>query len=171
MRTLVVHRETVSFNLSQLMLDKWGFFTILLKHVLSLPKYMYWFSALAIKYVFKTTDHSILNEFSGFRKSVALGDEVLSAAVTRNSREPMHSLMVTDLPDLEIHTPGDGNVGCDAVMCQLNLVLEDASASEMAGNLPIWFLVWKENTISLVASECLEADFKLTSIEGGMLLI
>ena len=39
-------------------------------------------------------------------------------------------------------------------------MLEDASASEMAGKLPICFLVWKENTMSLVASEYLEADFK-----------
>ena len=77
---------------------------------------------------------------------------MLSAAVTRNSDQPMHSFMVTDLPDLEIHTPGDGNVGCDAVLCQLNLVLADASASEMAGNFPICFLVWKENTMRLVAS-------------------
>ena len=30
----------------------------------------------------------------------------------------------------------------------------------MAGKLPICFLVWKENTMRLVASECLEANFK-----------
>ena len=100
------------------------------------------------------------NELSDFRKSVALCDEVPSAAVTRNSNQPMHSLMVTGLPNLEIHTPGDGNIGCDVVLCQLNLVLEDASSSEMAGKLPICFLVWKESTMRLVASECLEADFK-----------
>jgi hypothetical protein len=128
--------------LSQLMLGKWGFLTILLKHVLSsglrtqyLPKY--WFAALAIRYEIKSDQHSMWNELSDFRKSVALGDEVLSAAVTRNSNQPMHSLMVTDLPDMEIHTPSDGNVGCDAVLCQLNRVLEDASSSEMAVNLPI----------------------------------
>ena len=132
--------------LSQLMLDKWSFLTILIidKHVLStglrtqyLPKY--WFSTLATKYVFKTEQHIILNELSDFRKSVASGDEVLSAAVTRNSSELMHSLIVTDLPDLEIHTPGDGHVGCDAVLCQLNLVLEEASASEMAEKFPDCF--------------------------------
>ena len=151
--------------LSQLMLDKWGSLTMLLKHVLSsgvrtqyLPKY--WFAALAIRYEILSDQHSMWNELSDFRKSVALGDEVLSAAVTRNSNQPMHSLMVTDLPDLEIHTPSDGNVGCDAVLCQLNLVLEDASSSEIAANLPICFLVWKEDTMRLVASECLEADFK-----------
>ena len=147
----------------KLMLDKWGFLTIFLKHVLStglrtqyLPKY--WVSALAIKYVIKTEQHSMWNELSDFRKSVALGEEVLRAAVTRR-KQPMPSLMVTDPPDLEMHAPVDGNVGCDAVPCQLNLVLEDASASEMAGKLPICFLVWKENTTRLVASECLEADF------------
>ena len=86
--------------LSQLMLDKWGFLTILLKHVLSsglrtqyLPKY--WFAALAIRYEIKSDQHSMWNELSDFRKSVALGDEVLSAAVTRNSNQPMHSPMVT----------------------------------------------------------------------------
>ena len=112
------------------------------------------------RYEILSDQHSMWNELSDFRKSVALGDEVLSAAVTRNSNQPMNSLMVTDLPDMEIHTPSDGNVGCDAVLCQLNLVLEDASSSEMAVNLPICFLVWKEDTMRLVASECLEADFK-----------
>ena len=79
----------------KLMLDKWGFLTIFLKHVLStglrtqymyLPKY--WFSALAIKYLIKTEQHSMWNELSDFCKSIALGDEVLSAAVTRNSNQP-----------------------------------------------------------------------------------
>ena len=46
------------------------------------------------------------------------------------------------------------------MLCQLNLVLEDASSSKMAGKLPICFLVWKESTMRLVASECLDADFK-----------
>ena len=89
------------------MLDNWGFLTILLKHVLStytglqtqyLPKY--WFSGLAIRYVFKTEQHSIWNELSEFYKSAASGDEVVSAAVTRNlapSAECRQGLLVLPL--------------------------------------------------------------------------
>ena len=125
----------------------------------------YWFACLIRMVQLRKQMRELIVKLWQYRQEVSYGDAVIVEKLrmlTGNLVERIPSVIISEIPQLNLHDVEMGYVKAQTVLCQMALLMEDSSENESLMAPMIWLVV-KGHEFHMAGADCLNPS----DVHGG----